>query len=155
MSINYYGQAGDWSPLPHYTDVVWTNGCYDVLHLGHLELLSKCREYSNSLQNCLVFVGLDSDFRVKTNKGKDRPINDEISRISMLLSLKYVDGVFVYDTDEELANIISDLNPSKMVIGEEYKNKNIIGKEFTKELIFFPKIKNFSTSDIISKIKNQ
>ena len=154
MTIEYYGIEGDWSPLPSYSDSVWTNGCYDILHLGHLELLSKCRDESNKLNNCLVFVGLDSDQRVKKNKGNDRPINNETSRISMLLSLKYIDGVFVYDTDEELTSIIGDIKPTKMIIGDDYKNKPVIGKEHCKELLFFPKIKNMSTSNIIKKIRD-
>jgi len=151
--VDYYGLNGDWSPFPTYKNCIWTNGCYDILHLGHLELLAKCREESNKLENCLVFVGLDSDKRVRNNKGKDRPINNEISRISMLLSLKYVDGVFLYDTDEELDDLIKEVNPNKMIIGEEYRDKKIIGKDNCKDIMFFPKIKNLSTSNIIKKIK--
>jgi len=154
MTIEYYGISGDWSPFPSYQNCVWTNGCFDILHLGHLELFSKCKEESNKLSNCLVFVGLDSDSRVNKNKGSDRPINNITSRISMLLSLKYIDGVFVYDTDEELENIIKDVMPTKMIIGDDYKDKKVIGKQYSKELIFFPKIKNMSTSSIINKIKN-
>lgn len=154
MTFNYYGIDGDWSPLPSYTHAIWTNGCYDILHIGHLDLLAKCREEANKLQNCLVFVGLDSDIRIKNNKGKDRPINNEISRVSMMLSLKFVDGVFVFDTDEELENIIKDINPTKMIIGDDYKNKKVIGKEYAKELVFFPKVQDFSTSNIIKNIRN-
>ena len=155
MSIEYYGIEGDWSSLPNYSNSIWTNGCYDILHLGHLELLSRCRDESDKLNNSLVFVGLDSDIRVTTSKGKDRPINNQNSRISMLLSLKFIDGVFLYDTDEELAQIISDIKPTKMIIGDDYQDKQVIGKEYTKELIFFPKVQDFSTSSIIQKIKNQ
>ena len=153
MSIEYYGIDGDWSPLPTYSNSIWTNGCYDILHLGHLELLSRCRDESDKLYNSLVFVGLDSDIRVKNSKGKDRPINNQNSRISMMLSLKFIDGVFVYDTDEELAQIISDIKPIKMIIGDDYQDKQVIGKEHTNELIFFPKVQDFSTSSIIEKIK--
>jgi len=153
MSIEYYGIEGDWSPLPSFSNVIWTNGCYDILHLGHLELLSKCKNESDKLSNCLVFVGLDSEKRIKISKGNDRPINNDISRISMLLALKFVDGVFLYDTDEELDQIIKDVNPTKMIIGDDYKNKKVIGQEYTKELIFFPKVVDMSTSNIIKKIK--
>lgn len=152
--INYYGIEGDWSPLPSYSNIIWTNGCYDILHIGHLELLQKCKQESKKLNNCLVFVGLDSDERIKKSKGKDRPINDEVTRISMMLSLKYVDGVFTFDEDNELDNILSDIKPTKMIIGEEYKNKNVIGAQHSKELIFFPKVKDFSTTNIIKSIKN-
>lgn len=153
MPIEYYGISGDWSPLPSYTNVVWTNGCYDLLHLGHLELLSKCREESNKLTNCLVFVGLDSDQRIKSSKGNDRPVNNITTRVSMLLSLKYVDGVFVYDTDEELDSIVADIKPTKMIIGDDYKNKKVIGREHAKCINFFTKIENISTSNIIKKIR--
>jgi len=155
MSIDYYGIEGDWSLLPYYSNSVWTNGCYDIIHLGHLELLSRCRDESNNLTNSLVFVGLDSDIRIKNSKGKDRPINNQNSRIAMMLSLKFVDGVFVYDTDEELDLIISDIKPTKMIIGDDYQDKQVIGKEHSKELIFFPKVQDISTSSIIQKIKNQ
>lgn len=151
--IEYYGISGDWSPLPTMSSCIWTNGCYDILHLGHLELLSLCREESNKLPNSLVFVGLDSDTRVKERKGSTRPINDETTRISILLSLKFVDGVFVYDTDEDLVDILESLKPSKMIIGEEYKNKTVLGGEHCAEVVFFPKVKDMSTSSIIQRIK--
>jgi len=153
MTIEYYGIEGDWSPLPTYLDSVWTNGCFDILHLGHLELLSKCREESNKLNNSLVFVGLDSDKRIKSNKGNDRPINSITTRVSMLLSLKYIDGIFVYDTDEELDSIVADIKPTKLIIGDDYKNKKVIGREHAKYIDFFTKIENMSTSTIIKKIR--
>lgn len=154
MAIKYFGMQGDWSPLPNFSNSIWTNGCYDILHLGHLELLQKCKEESLKEKDCLVFVGIDSDERIKKTKGINRPINNEISRTAMLLSLKYVDGVFVFDSEEDLIEILYDLKPSKMIIGDDYKDKNVVGSEYTKEVIFFPKVKDFSTSNIIKQIKN-
>jgi D-beta-D-heptose 7-phosphate kinase/D-beta-D-heptose 1-phosphate adenosyltransferase len=119
-----------------------------------LELLAKCKDESKKLPNCLVFVGLDSDKRIKTTKGSDRPINDELSRISMMLSMKYVDGVFTFDTEEDLLGLLSEIKPTKIVIGEEYKQKKVVGGEFAEEVIFFPKVKDFSTTNIIKSIKN-
>jgi cytidyltransferase-like protein len=84
MSIEYYGIEGDWSPLPSFSNIIWTNGCYDILHLGHLELLSRCKNESDKLNNCLVFVGLDSEKRIKIYKGKPEIIANSPDQITIV-----------------------------------------------------------------------
>jgi D-beta-D-heptose 7-phosphate kinase/D-beta-D-heptose 1-phosphate adenosyltransferase len=79
------------------TKIIWTNGCFDVLHRGHIELL----KYAKSLGDWLV-VGIDTDERVKNSKGESRPFNNIEDRVAMLESIKYVDEVVVFDTDCEL-----------------------------------------------------
>jgi D-beta-D-heptose 7-phosphate kinase/D-beta-D-heptose 1-phosphate adenosyltransferase len=127
---------------------VWVNGCFDILHRGHIELL----KYASSLGDRLI-VGIDSDFRIKSNKGIDRPINTQDERKYMLESIRYVDKVYIFDTDYQLSMYIQDLSPLHMVVGEEYKNQVVIGSEHCSQLTFFPKIDGLSTSEIIKTIK--
>ena len=123
---------------------IWVNGCFDVLHIGHISLL----EYAKTLGH--VLVGVDSDERVKQLKGSDRPINSVEDRIKMLKSLKFVDDVCVFDTDTELNDILYLYQPDVIVIGDDYKSKNIIGSEHTKRIDFFEKKNDISTTKILN-----
>jgi len=133
------------------TGVVWTNGCYDVLHVGHIRMFNHCKKIAEE-RSCSFFVGIDSDRRVKEMKGSNRPINSENDRAEFLLSIKGVDRVYIYDNTEELENIIRILTPDVMVIGDEYKTKTVVGSSYSKSIVFFPKIVGYSTSNILSKI---
>jgi D-beta-D-heptose 7-phosphate kinase/D-beta-D-heptose 1-phosphate adenosyltransferase len=126
---------------------VWVNGTFDIVHLGHIQMLKKAKELGD-----ILIVGIDSDKRVKQLKGKDRPINTLISRLELISAIKYVDDVYSFASDEQLEILIKTLQPDIMVIGEEYKDKKIIGKEFVKEIVFFPKMEGFSSSHIINKL---
>lgn len=123
---------------------IWVNGCFDVLHIGHIQLL----EYAKTLGH--VLVGVDSDERVKQLKGDDRPINSVEDRIKMLKSLKFVDDVCMFDTDIELNDILYLYQPDVIVIGDEYKSKNIIGLEHAKRIDFFEKKNDISTTKILN-----
>lgn len=127
--------------------IVWVNGCFDVLHDGHLNLL----EYAASLGE--LHVGIDCDLRINKVKGSGRPINSQSFRKRLLENLKYVNKVYVFETDQELRYITKKLKPSYMVIGSDYKNKTIIGAENIKEIIFFEKSIH-STTEVINRIKN-
>ena len=130
---------------------IWDNGCFDILHVGHLNLLQAANKYKNKKN--ILYVGIDSDKRVKELKGNDRPINNENDRKRLLESLKMVDKVVIYDTQEEMCNYIKSFNIDYMMIGDEYKDKNIFCREFSKnDVVFFPK-DNRSSSKIIEKIK--
>jgi D-glycero-beta-D-manno-heptose 1-phosphate adenylyltransferase len=122
----------------------FVNGCFDVLHVGHIEMLKKCSDSADTL-----VVAIDSDLRIKKNKGIDRPFNNVQDRKKMLMSLKMVDVVFSFDTDQELENIVKCLNPDIMMVGEEYKNKKVIGSEYAKELKFFRRLDGYSTTKIL------
>lgn len=126
---------------------VWTNGCFDVLHMGHIKLLN----FAKSLGKTLT-VGIDSDQRIKNNKSPDRPINTADERAEFLYNLKCVDKVVIFDSDIELENYLRDLNIETMVIGDDYIDKAIVGQELVKRIIFFPKIANKSSSLIINKL---
>lgn len=131
------------------TNIVWVNGCFDLLHLGHILMLKYAKTLGDSL-----YVGIDSDIRISENKGKNRPINNQLTRLTLLESLRFVDKVFIFDTSHQLREYIRQTSPKVMVIGEEYRNKEIIGAEFCENISFFPRIEGFSTSMIEKKIRN-
>ena len=126
---------------------VWVNGTFDIVHLGHIQLLKRASELGDFL-----IVGLDGDKRVKELKGEQRPINNLVSRITLLESIKYVDRVVTFDSDEQLETLIKTMRPAIMVIGEEYRGKRIIGSEYVGEIIYFPKMEGFSSTHIINKL---
>ena len=125
---------------------VWINGCFDVLHRGHVELFKFAKSKGD-----FVIVGIDSDFRVQELKGPSRPINSEEDRKFMLESIEYIDKVVIFQTSSELRGMIHHFNPDIMIVGSDYKNKNVIGSEYAKELIFFDRIGNYSTTNILEK----
>lgn len=122
---------------------VWVNGTFDVLHIGHIRLL----EYAASFGQ--LRVGIDTDRRVKELKGNNRPINNTKDRMEMLLALKSVNDVKCFDTKEELVELIKKWTPDYMIIGSDYRNKEVIGSEFAKELVFFNRIGDYSTTKIL------
>ena len=127
------------------------NGSFDIVHLGHIRLL----QYAKSFPNAYVYVLTDSDKRIKKLKGEDRPINTEYERTSLLAALKSVDRVDVFDTDEELVNLIRDYKPDIMIKGSDYKGKHIIGAEFCKEIKFYDRLEKYSTTNKIQDIANR
>ena len=122
----------------------FTNGCFDVLHVGHIRLF----EFIKSQCDRLV-VAIDSDDRVRANKGLNRPYNSLENRALMLTSLRHIDEVKTFSTDEELTSIVRDLAPDIMVVGNDYERKRVIGSEHAKRLIFFRKINGHSTTKIL------
>ncbi len=126
---------------------VWVNGTFDVLHMGHIKLLERA---SFEAAGGLVAVGIDTDRRVKEMKGDNRPVNDEMSRSSFLGAIKYVDCVYLFDTDKELKTCIKSFKPDLMVIGEDYRDKPIIGSEYIDEIIYVERYEGLSSSDIIN-----
>ena len=127
------------------TKITWVNGCFDVLHIGHIKLFQKAWELGNP-----VVVGIDGDDRIRQSKGDNRPINPLHDRISFLKSIKYIKEVVPFHSDEELNAIIKRFNPEYFVIGEEYKDKRIIGKEWCENIVYLPRYGDVSSSSIIN-----
>ena len=127
---------------------VWTNGCFDILHRGHFEMF----KFAKSL-GTFVIVGIDTDEKVRKSKGDNRPFNCLQDRMFALDSIKYIDEVIPFDSAEELESLIKDLNPEVMVIGSDWKGKKVVGQEYTKELKFFDRIEEYSTTNIIKENK--
>ena len=123
---------------------IWVNGTFDILHIGHIRLL----RFASSLGK--LRVGVDSDKRVKELKGQDRPFNNEEDRKEMLLSLKSVGDVVIFDSREEMLKLIKDYQPDVMVVGGDYIGKEVIGSELCKELVFFDRIDKYSTTNILN-----
>ena len=130
--------------------LVFTNGCFDILHRGHLEMFRFCKSKADFL-----LVGIDSDARVKKLKGESRPINCENDRKLMLESIRWVDKVVIFNDEQQLSELIKNSQPDIMVVGSDYKNKNVIGSNFAKQLIFFERLNEYSTTKTIQYITNR
>ena len=127
------------------TTNVIVNGTFDILHVGHLKLLN----YAKSLGDHLT-VAIDTDRRIKTKKGQSRPINNEYERKTMLEHLKSVDQVVIFDSDEELIDLVK--NSDIMVKGSDYKGKSVIGETYCKKVIYYDRIEGYSTTQKIQSI---
>lgn len=126
---------------------VWVNGCFDILHPGHIELFKVAKSLGDRL-----IVGVDEDHKVKKDKGKSRPINSLFFRKTMLESIKYIDVVIPFGSKQELEDLIELYSPDILLVGSDWKNGDIVGKEFAKSIRFFNRVGNHSTTSIISKI---
>jgi D-glycero-beta-D-manno-heptose 1-phosphate adenylyltransferase len=132
--------------------VVFTNGCFDILHLGHIEYLSRAASYGD-----ILIIGLNSDKSVKSIKGPSRPVQDEIARATLLASLQFVNNVVLFDEDTPY-ELIKKIQPDVLVKGADYKPEDIVGYDIVKakggEIITIDYIKGQSTTGIINKLKN-
>lgn len=124
---------------------ILVNGTFDIVHPGHLALLN----YARSLGDFLM-VAIDSDRRVRELKGPSRPINNEQERRLLLENLRAVDEVRVFDSDQELVDIVASC--AIMVKGSDYRGQPIVGQEVCQELIFFERINGYSSTAKIQHI---
>jgi rfaE bifunctional protein nucleotidyltransferase chain/domain len=133
--------------------VVFTNGVFDLLHIGHITYMAKAAELGNKL-----VIGLNSDSSVKRIKGDDRPVNDQNNRAALLAALFFVDAIIVFDEDTPL-NLITTLMPDILVKGADYAIENIVGgKEVLAnggEVKTIDFVDGYSSTSIIKKIRGQ
>ena len=129
-------------------NIVFTNGCFDILHSAHIELLKFAKN-----QGDVLVVGLNSDESIKRLKGETRPINNIDERAKILSLFDFIDYIIVFSDDTPL-NIITMLTPDILIKGSDYNKENIIGKEFVKQIILFDFVENKSSTRVINKIKN-
>lgn len=132
-----------------FSRMVFCNGCFDVLHVGHLTTLAHARNIAGSLG--VVVVGINSDISVKRLKGETRPIFDENSRAIMLSSLKYVDYVVVFEEDTPL-QLITGLRPDVIVKGGDYSENDVVGNGLALVSIA-PTAEGWSTTGLIERLK--
>ena len=122
---------------------VWVNGTFDILHIGHIRLLKFAKSFGS------LRIGLDTDSRVKEKKGIERPFNKLEDRIEFISEIAGVDSVVSFGTDDELRSCIKEWEPDVFVIGDDYIDKPIIGGGLAKEIKFFTKVSDISTSKIL------
>lgn len=127
------------------------NGTFDILHRGHIELLN----YAKSLGDKLL-VAIDTDRRVKELKGETRPVNNQEDRKFHLENLKAVDGVMLFDSKEELIEIMKGWQPDIYVKGSDWKkDKPSTAEQYSKEVIYYDRVGNYSTTNIIQRIADR
>lgn len=131
--------------------VVFTNGCFDIIHLGHIDYLSKARDLGD-----ILIIGLNTDNSVSRIKGPSRPVNNETARANILASFNFVDAIVLFD-EETPYELINNVKPDILVKGSDYKPEDIVGYGIVKnsggmiETIDF--LEGYSTSSIIEKLK--
>jgi rfaE bifunctional protein nucleotidyltransferase chain/domain len=132
--------------------LVFSNGCFDIIHRGHITYLNKAK----GLGDYLV-IGLNSDSSVKKIKGESRPLNNESDRALVLENLKPVDGVIIFEEDTPL-NLINVIRPDFLVKGGDWKEDEIAGADVVKsyggKVVIIKYIDNYSTTSVINKMKN-
>ena len=130
--------------------IVFTNGCFDILHRGHVEYLAQAADLGDKL-----IVGLNTDASVKRLKGESRPVNDEKSRALMLSALQFVDVVVFFGEDTPY-ELIKQLQPDILVKGNDYKPEEIVGYDIVTakggKVLTIDLVKGFSTTNIISRL---
>ena len=134
-------------------EIIWINGTFDVLHMGHIKLFERahkiaCDEFRSF--SWKIVVGVDTDERIRESKGVGRPVNTLKNRMEFLHAIRWVDEVYAFNSDDMLEGLIKAHSPKYMVIGDDYKNKPIIGSEHIKEIIYVPRYEGLSSSAIIN-----
>ncbi len=148
--MNYLEKIKEWRKEGK--KIVFTNGCFDILHAGHVDYLEKAKALGD-----ILIVGLNSDSSVKRLKGKDRPINSQELRKRVLEGLKAVDLVIIFDEDTP-ERLIKEIKPDVLVKGGDWKIENIVGADFVQsyggEVKTIDFVYDISTTKIIQKARN-
>ena len=132
--------------------IVFTNGCFDLIHLGHIELLAR----SSDLGDILI-IGVNSDSSIQKLKGENRPIIEEDSRVKQLAALEFVDAVVLFHEDTP-QKLIEKIKPDVITKGGDYKAENVVGNEVVTQkngqVVIIPLTQGYSTTSILKKIKD-
>ncbi len=127
--------------------VVFTNGCFDILHACHVRII----EFAKSKGDILI-LGINSDASIKRLKGPSRPVNKEKDRQIVVSALQAVDAVVLFKEDTPL-NLIKIIKPDILVKGADYTTENVVGREYAGKVVLCPLVKGKSTTNIIKKVK--
>jgi D-glycero-beta-D-manno-heptose 1-phosphate adenylyltransferase len=159
LKIFHFGEEEDRQKLSRFLAfwtfsekrIVFTNGCFDILHLGHIDYLSKSADLGN-----ILIVGMNTDTSVKKIKGNGRPLINENARASILASLKFITAVVLFD-EETPYELIKFISPVVLVKGGDYEPQTIVGCDIVKakggEIITLDFLEGYSTTSIINRIK--
>ena len=132
--------------------IVFTNGCFDLIHLGHIEVLARSADLGD-----ILIIGVNTDSSIKELKGNNRPIIEEDSRAQQLASLEFVDAVILFNEQTPL-ELIKVIKPNVITKGGDYNSEQVVGNEITVknegEVIIIPLTQGYSTTSILDKIKN-
>ena len=130
--------------------IVFTNGCFDILHKGHISLLKEAKSFGD-----ILVVGLNSDKSVKINKGDKRPFNDETARIEVLSAISYVDYILLFEQETPI-ELIKELKPDVLVKGADYELNEVVGcdevKKYGGEVKLAKIISGYSSTELINKM---
>ena len=137
------------SSTPSNQKTVWLNGTFDVLHMGHINLFRHARKLAGPEGK--VVVGTDSDERVRELKGPTRPINNLFDRIDFLRAIKYIDEVVAFSSANILEMHIKRYSPDILLIGDDYIGKPIVGAQYAKEIVYFPRYGGLSSTMIVNR----
>ena len=130
-------------------DIVWCNGTFDILHPGHIELFKVARSLGDK-----VIVATDTDEKIRTDKGDHRPINDLCYRVAMLEAIKYIDVVLTFGDRKELEGLIQLYSPDILLLGDDWRNGDVVGRKYAKEVRFLPRVGGYASSNIVKRIHN-
>ena len=132
--------------------IVFTNGCFDIVHLGHIDYLSRAADLAD-----VLVIGVNTDASVSRIKGKNRPLQDELSRSTLLASFQFVEAVVLFDDDTPY-ELIKAIQPDVLVKGSDYKKADIVGADIVGDkggkIVTIDFLDGYSTSSIIEKANN-
>ena len=134
------------------TKTVWLNGCFDILTPAHIELFSVARSLAGSKGR--VIVGLDSDSKVRNSKGPTRPINTFVDRKIMLEAIRYIDLVLEFNDRKGLENLIQMVKPDIMLLGGDWRNGDVVGRDYCQDVRFLDRREGYSSTEIIRRCKD-
>ena len=128
---------------------VWCNGTFDILHPGHIQLFKVARSLGDR-----VIVATDTDEKIKKDKGDDRPVNDLTYRVAMLEAIKYIDVVLTFGDRKELEGLIQLYSPDILLLGDDWRYGDVVGREYGKEVRFLPRVGGDASSNTIKRTHN-
>jgi len=129
--------------------IVWTNGTFDILHPGHIQLFKVARSLGDK-----VIVATDKDEKIKADKGDHKPVNDLCYRVAMLEAIKYIDVVHTFGNRKELEDLIMLYEPDILLLGDDWRYGDVVGREHAKEVRFLPRVGGYASSNTIKRIHN-
>ena len=129
--------------------IVWTNGTFDILHPGHMQLFKVARSLGDK-----VIVATDTDEKIKADKGDYKPVNDLCYRVAMLEAIKYIDVVLTFGDRKELEGLIQLYSPDILLLGDDWRHGDVVGRKYAKEVRFLPRVGGYASSNIVKRIHN-